>query len=303
MRCNAIDGFAAALRRWATENRRDLPWRRTRDPWAILVSEFMLQQTQVARVVPKWNSFVERFPTPSACAAVPVSETIRMWGGLGYNRRAVQLHAAAVAIADDYGDAVPSTLNELCSLPGVGPYTARAIRVFAYEHDDAVVDTNVARILARAVAGRRLSATEAQETADALVPFGEGWSWNQGLLDLGATICTKVAPKCAQCPVSSKCRWRVAAHTETDPALGSAGVPGRQSPFEGSDRQGRGRLVSALCESPVLLRVLPAVMGWRADWDRSIRIASTVVDDGLAEWDETGTALRLIGTTRDERRV
>ena len=259
----------------------------------------MLQQTQVARVVPKWQAFLERFPTASACGAEPVAATIRLWDGLGYNRRAVQLHAAAVEIANRYAEVVPSAFRELCSLPGVGPYTARAVRVFAYEFDDAVVDTNVARVVARAVVGRQLRVREVQDAADTLVPSGEGWSWNQGMLDLGATICTKAVPKCAQCPVSTVCRWRSAAHGSGDPAIGSAGVSGSQTRFEGSDRQGRGRLVTALRKGLVSSSALASTMGWHTDALRATRVAATVVTDGLAEWDATGTALFLCADTGD----
>lgn len=288
----ASSDFAALLKPWAAAVRRDLPWRRTRDPWAILVSECMLQQTQVARVIPKWEAFLERFPTAGQCADSPVEVTIRQWQGLGYNRRAVQLHSATVAIRDRHGGTVPSDLARLLALPGVGAYTARAIRVFAYELDDAVVDTNVGRIVARAIAGRRLGWAEAQATADLLVPTGDGWAWNQGMLDLGATVCTKRVPKCAVCPVASVCSWRSGGGP--DPAESSAGVGGRQSRFEGSDRQGRGRLVDALRIQPVAADALAELMGWPDSPERATGVAATLVRDGLANWAADG-ALALGG--------
>ena len=290
----ASPGFAALLTPWAVAVRRDLPWRCTRDPWAILISECMLQQTQVARVIPKWETFLERFPTATQCADAPVQDTIRLWQGLGYNRRAVQLHAASVAIRDRHGGSVPSDLASLLALPGIGAYTARAIRVFAYEWDDAVVDTNVGRIVARAITGRCLGWAEVQAVADSLVPAGNGWAWNQGMLDLGATVCTKRVPKCEICPVASACSWRSGGGP--DPAESSAGVGGRQSRFEGSDRQGRGRLVDALRIQPIGADVLAELMGWPDSPERAARVAATLVRDGLAHW--AGDGALALGTGR-----
>src|SRR5690606_13188890 len=151
---------------------------------AVLVSELMLQQTQVSRVAPRYCAFLAQFPTPSACAAAPVGDVVRAWAGLGYNRRAVNLHRAAVVVAEEHGGRLPTTLDGLLALPVVGPYTARAVLAFAHEDDVGVVDTNAARVLARAVAGRPLGAAEVQEVADAAVPPGRGWAWNSALLDL-----------------------------------------------------------------------------------------------------------------------
>ena len=236
---------------------RDLPWRRTRDPWAVLVAELMLQQTQVRRVEPKWFAFLDRFPTVTACADAPVGEVIESWAGLGYNRRAVQLHTCATQIRDLHDSRVPDHLDGLLALAGIGPYTARAVLAFAFERDVAVVDTNVGRVLAR-VTGRRLGARDAQGLADRLVPPGEGWAWNQAMLDHGALSCTKRAPQCSSCSARPACRW---AGFGEDPAPGSAGVSGRQSPFSGSDRQGRGRLVAALRDGAVHLDDVAAAMG------------------------------------------
>jgi A/G-specific adenine glycosylase len=188
-------GPASALAAWSDRTRRDLPWRRTRDPWAVLVSEAMLQQTQVARVVVPWARFLGRFPDPCATASAPAGEVIGLWAGLGYNRRAVQLHAAATRICGRHGGRVPDRLEDLLALPGVGPYTARAVLAFAFERDVGVVDTNAARVLARAVSGRPLRAAEVQRLADDLVPAGGGWAHNQAMLDLGATVCTKRRPR------------------------------------------------------------------------------------------------------------
>lgn len=273
-----------ALSRWAAAERRDLPWRHTRDPWAVLVSELMLQQTQVSRVLPKYAAFLERFPTAASCASAPVGDAITLWAGLGYNRRAVNLHRCAVAVVTNHGGRLPDSLDALLALPGVGPYTARAVLAFAFERDVAVVDTNVGRVLAR-LAGRPLTATSVQRLADALVPRGRGWAWNQGLLDLGATVCTKRSPACARCPVRRWCRWKAAGGGAVDPALGSAAVSGGQSRFEGSDRQGRGRLVDVLRrDGAVPVAELAGACGWPGDRARARRAAESLVADGLATW-------------------
>jgi A/G-specific adenine glycosylase len=278
----------AGVLAWADANRRDLPWRRTRDPWAVLVSELMLQQTQVSRVVPRYHAFLQRFPTPSACAAASVAEVIRLWAGLGYNRRAVNLHRAAVVATTEHDGTLPDDLDALLALPGVGPYTARAVLAFAFERDVAVVDTNVARVYARR-AGHRLTTAEVQRVADGTVPTGEGWRWNQAMLDLGATVCTSRRTDCEACPARVGCAWHGSACAPPDPARGSAGVSGAQSRFDGSDRQGRGRLVDALrLTGRVPPEQLAATAGWPTDTDRAARVAASLVVDGLADWDDDG---------------
>ena len=281
---DTIDSFRKLLPPWADAVRRDLPWRRTRDPWAVVVSEVMLQQTQVARVIPKWEAFLNAFPTVTACAASPQAEVVRMWEGLGYHRRAVNLHRLAIAVESSYEGSFPKSQGALMKLPGIGPYTARAVLAFAFEDDAAVVDTNVGRILARAVAGRPCSAAEAQSVADALSPPGGSWRWNQGMLDLGAMICTKRRPKCDECPIAVICAWRRSGEQD-DPAVGSAGVSGGQSRFEGSDRQGRGLLLAALRRGPVGHVDLGNAMGWPSDRARAIRVAASLVSDGLVRSD------------------
>jgi A/G-specific adenine glycosylase len=290
----SLNTLQGTLLAWGEEVRRDLPWRRTRDPWPVLVSELMLQQTQVARVAPRYRVFLERFPTPAACAASPLGEVVRAWSGLGYNRRAVHLHAIATASVERFGGDLPATLAELRTLPGVGPYTARAVLAFAHEADVGVLDTNAARVLARAVAGRRLAGAEAQALADAVVPAGEGWAWNQAVLDLGATVCTRRSPRCDRCPLPGvdACAWARAGHAGADPAEGSAGVGRRQSSFAGSERQGRGRLVDALRAGPVDAASLPGACGWPGQAARARQVAAALVTDGLAVQDEAGS-LRL----------
>jgi A/G-specific adenine glycosylase len=267
---------------WSARTRRDLPWRHTRDPWAILVSEVMLQQTQVPRVIPKYHAFLERFPTAAACAASPVADVVREWAGLGYNRRAVNLHRAATAVVDRHGGVFPDDVDALMALPGIGPYTARAVLTFAFGRDVGIVESNTGRVLAR-VAGRPLTLPAAQRFAEELVPDGEGWAWNQAMIDLGATVCLRRAPKCGDCPVVTRCRW----HGGPDPAAPAH----KQSTFAGSDRQGRGRLVDAMRQSPVPFDRIPDAAGWPDDPARAHRAADTLVADGLAI--ELDGALRL----------
>ena len=276
---------------WSRETRRDLPWRRTRDPWAILVSELMLQQTQVARVLPRYREFLEAFPTAQACADAAPGEVVRLWAGLGYNRRALNLHRTAVVVVEQHGGQLPDDLGALLALPGIGPYTARAILAFAFERDHGVVDTNAARFLARAVAGRRLQSREAQALADSHVPLGRAWEWNQAVLDLGATVCVKRGPRCDRCPLQPACAWFSTGLGGPDPADGSAGVSTPQSRFEGSDRQGRGRLVQALRTGPVDFERVSDVAGWPDEPDRAHRIADVLVLEGLAEYVDGQLAL------------
>ena len=271
-----------ALLSWSERTRRDLPWRHTRDPWAILVSELMLQQTQVPRVVPKYHSFLARFPTAAVCASSSVADVVREWAGLGYNRRAVSLHRAAVAVVERHGGALPGDLEALLALPGIGPYTAHAVLTFAFGHDVGIVESNTGRVLAR-VAGQPLDPAEAQNLADELVPSGHGWAWNQAMIDLGATICLRRAPRCGVCPVSTHCGWQGG----PDPAAPAH----RQSTFAGSDRQGRGRLVDAMRVAPVPVDRIPGAAGWPDDPARAHRVADTLVADGLAI--EVDGALRL----------
>ena len=233
---------------WWDRHGRDLPWRDTRDPWAVLIAEIMAQQTQVNRVVPRWHEFLERWPTPAVLAAASLADVLRAWQGLGYPRRAANLHRSAqVVVADPgLGGSLPDTLEGLLALPGIGPYTARAVLAFAHEADVGVVDTNTGRILAR-VGGRRLGARAAQVAADAWVPAGEGWAWNQAMLDVGALLCRPV-PRCHDCPLATSCRWALDGWPNPDPAAKSAGVSVRQAPYRGSMREVRGRVLDVLAE-------------------------------------------------------
>jgi A/G-specific adenine glycosylase len=264
---------------WFSEYGRDLPWRRTRDPWTILVSEFMLQQTSVDRVLDRLPGFLQAFPTARACAGVPLGEVLRAWSGLGYNRRARNLHRTAQIICDEYGGKVPRDLAELRGLPGVGAYTARAVRVFAHEETDAVLDTNIGRVLAR-LHDQRLSPARAQALAGALVPAGRAWVWNQALMELGALVC-RARPECGRCPIREHCRWAEAGRPDPDPAHRSAGVSTGQPPFDGSDRQGRGRLLRKLTHGSLPTDSSGEVMGWPADPSRVRRVVVDLITEGL----------------------
>ncbi|MBO0747222.1 MAG: A/G-specific adenine glycosylase [Acidimicrobiaceae bacterium] len=284
--------WATALLAWAGTQGRDLPWRATRDPWAVLVSEVMLQQTQVTRVIPRYGAFLARFPDPPTCAEAPLGDVLGLWSGLGYNRRALHLHAAARAVTERHGGRLPADLDALLALPGVGADTARAILAFAFERPVGVVDTNAARVLARAVAGRPLVPAEVQRLADASVPARESWAYNQAVLDLGATVCLSRRPGCERCPVRRWCAWSATGFSASDPALGTAGVSGRQSRFAGSDREGRGRVIAALVTGPLPAGEIAGAAGWPEDPERAERVVSGLVADGLAVVDDDG-GLRL----------
>ncbi len=268
---------------WGETHRRDLPWRRTRDPWAVLVSEVMLQQTQVARVVPHYERFLAAFPTPAACARAGAAAVVRQWSGLGYNRRALALYRAAVAMVDEHGGAVPRDEAALRRLPGVGTYTSRAVRSFAFGEDVAAVDTNAVRVLSRCVAGAPLAPTAAARLGDRLVPLGESWEFNQAVFDLGATVCTGSRPRCDSCPLRRQCRWRRSAHQEPDPWRARPGAR-TQGTFAGSDRQGRGRLLDALRQEAVARDGLAEACGWPDDRARAERTADALVAEGFARW-------------------
>jgi len=227
---------ADAILAWYAAVRRDLPWRRTTDPYRILVSEVMLQQTQVARVVPYYQVWLERFPSERVLAEAPAADVLRLWSGLGYNRRALALQAAcAAAVRDGW----PQDVNGLMRLPGVGPYTAAAVASFAFGVQAAAVDTNVRRVIER-LDRRARRPPELARRAQAIVPDGRAGDWNQALMELGATVCTARAPACEACPAAS-CRSRGREPVAPEPRRG-----GERVRFEDSDRYVRGRIVAAL---------------------------------------------------------
>jgi len=264
---------------WYAENARDLPWRRPdATPWGVLVSEIMLQQTPVSRVLPVWTEWMARWPTPAALAAEPPGEAVRRWGRLGYPRRALNLHACARTITAEHGGEVPSDHATLLSLPGVGEYTAAAVASFAFGGRHAVLDTNVRRVLARAVRGEQYpprSTTAAERAlAEALLPEVGAPTWSVAVMELGALVCTARAPRCAACPVAHLCRWRLSGSPEGPPRKGQA--------YAGTDRQCRGRLLAVLRQAhgPVPKQALDVV------WDDAVqreRALDALVADGLAE--------------------
>jgi A/G-specific adenine glycosylase len=277
------------LRRHAPTLSRDLPWIAHRDPWAVLVSEVMLQQTQTSRVIGPWTTFIASFPSPRSCADAPLSTVLRLWSGLGYHRRAKALHDAAKVIRDEFDGTVPRAVVDLRRLPGVGEYTANAVASFAFGDGVAVVDTNVGRVLARAIANRTLGLVEARTLANELLPRSNGSSFNQSMLDLGAQFCTS-APKCASCPVARVCAWNI--EGGPDPAPRSAAVSRPQSKFQGSERQARGRLLAALRERPRTMRHLVACVEG-ADVERGATLVAGLIADGLVE--RRGQLVRLSG--------
>jgi A/G-specific adenine glycosylase len=266
---------------WYDEHARDLPWREpAASPWAVMVSEFMLQQTPVARVLPVYEAWLRSWPTPSDLAAVPTGEAVRAWGRLGYPRRALRLHAAATAIVQRHGGEVPSSYDDLLALPGVGDYTAAAIASFAFGRRHVVLDTNVRRVLARVRTGVELPATAVtraeRELAVSLLP-DDGPSaarWAVATMELGALVCGATKPACDRCPVADLCRWRSAGYPAYD------GPARRGQTYAGTDRQCRGRLLAVLREShePVHRSRLEAV--WTPDEQRE-RCLRWLVEDGL----------------------
>ena len=273
--------LADAVSVWYAGAARDLPWRRTgTSPWAVLVSEVMLQQTPVARVLPAYDAWLARWPTPAALAAAEPGEAVRMWGRLGYPRRALRLHAAAVVLLERHAGELPTTLPELLALPGVGDYTARAVAAFAHRQRHAVVDTNVRRVVARAVEGLADAAVTRRDLAmvEQLLPEDDeaAATTSVAIMELGALVCTARAPRCGGCPLASRCAWLAAGA----PALAEA--VRRPQAYAGTDRQVRGRLLAVLrdAEEPVPRAALEAC--W-ADGTQRERALAGLVADGLAD--------------------
>lgn len=266
---------------WFETNGRDLPWRRAGfTPWGSLVSEFMLQQTPVARVIPKLEAWLERWPTPAALASDSPGEAVRAWDKLGYPRRALWLHACAVTIVERFGGEVPSSVDDLLSLPGVGPYTARAVAVFAFGAHEPVVDTNIRRVIARHQKGLadQGAPREKQDLADMakLLPDNDlSPVFNQAVMELGALVCTSQSPSCGDCPIASSCAWLIAGSPDN-----ATGTKPRQKKYEGSDRQVRGAILSVLRESAHPVDSTELAGAWPNDSARS-RALSSLLDDGL----------------------
>ncbi len=266
---------------WYDDHARDLPWR---DPsasaWAVLVSELMLQQTPVSRVLPVYEQWLRRWPSPAALAAAPTGEAVRAWGRLGYPRRALRLHAAAATILEQHDGQVPESYDDLLALPGVGDYTAAAVASFAFQRRHAVLDTNVRRVLARVVGGVELPAASVtrseRDLATRLLPEDgpTAAAWSVATMELGAVVCVAKAPRCDACPVPDLCAWRGAGYPAND------GPRRRTQSYDGTDRQCRGRLLQVLREShdPVHRSALAAAWPVHGQRDRCLQ---WLVDDGL----------------------
>jgi A/G-specific adenine glycosylase len=277
---------------WYAAGHRDLPWRRPGFPaWGTLVSEFMLQQTPVARVIPALERWLTRWPTPADLAAQPPGEAVRAWERLGYPRRALNLHGAATAIAERHGNVVPASVEDLLALPGVGPYTARAVAAFAYGIRTPVVDTNVRRVIARAVrgegeAGPPRTVAELAEM-EALLPADEAQARlvNAGTMELGQTVCTARSPRCEECPLVEVCAWRAAGYPPYEGPRAAV-----QKKYEGSDRQVRGLVLRELrgSDTPVP-RV--AIEGVWPDAGQLTRAIDGLLRDGLVVRDGEDYAL------------
>ncbi|BFU41967.1 A/G-specific adenine glycosylase [Krasilnikovia sp. MM14-A1004] len=268
---------------WYNRNARDLPWRESgTTPWGVLVSEVMLQQTPVVRVTPAWQAWMTRWPTPADLVRDPPSEAIRMWGRLGYPRRAMRLHACAVAMVERHGGRVPDDLTELLALPGIGTYTARAVATFAYGQRHPVVDTNVRRVVARAVegapdAGPATTAADLTAMAELLPDAPEQAALASiAFMELGAIVCTARSPRCPECPFAEVCAWRL------NGAPAASGPARRPQRYAGTDRQVRGLLLEVLrhAPGPVPRQRLDAV--WTDEVQRARALAG-LVDDGLVE--------------------
>ncbi len=270
------------------------PWRQTRDPWFTLIAEFMLAQTQVARVPSHFVAMTKRFPTPRSCADASQAEVVALWVGLGYNRRAVALHRCARMICDRFGGRVPSDLGQLRELPGVGPYIARAIRAFAFGEQTGVVDVNIKRVLVRALVGHEAPPKALQALADELVGPRLPREWNLSLMDFGSLVCRARAPRCSECPLfRQSCAWRRderhAGLELPDPAGRALSAGPRQSVFVGSDRQGRGRIVRRACHGPIGQEELAVAAGWPDEPERAEKVAAKLVVEGVLRRTRTGS--------------
>ena len=275
--------LATPLIAWYRDNARELPWREPGfGAWGVLVSEFMLQQTPVARVIPLLDAWLERWPTPSSLAGDAPAEAVRAWANLGYPRRALWLHRAATQIRDLHDGVVPRDVEALLALTGIGDYTARAVAVFAYGDRHPVVDTNTRRVLARAIDGRAQPDPPARRDLDAMTAIlpqsePEAAIVNAAAMELGAIVCTARAPRCDACPIAHICAWRAAGYPDT------GDTRRKQARYEGSDRQARGAILRALRESAAHELAMDAVASDWPDAAQRDRAIDSLVADGLIE--------------------
>jgi A/G-specific adenine glycosylase len=267
---------------WYANHARDLPWRAPdATPWSVLVSEIMLQQTPVARVLPAHASWMARWPTPTALTAEPPGEAIRQWGRLGYPRRALRLHETATILATRHAGAVPADREALLALPGIGSYTAAAVASFAFGQRHAVLDTNVRRVLARLIAGQPTpaAAPSVAETrlAESLLPAEPAVAarWSVAVMELGALVCTAASPRCGRCPVAHDCAWLAAGQPQE-------AARRRTQRYDGTDRQCRGRLLAVLRDSGTPVRRADFGAVW-AGQGQLARALDGLVADGLVD--------------------
>lgn len=276
---------------WYVDNARALAFRRTADPWSALLSEVIAQQTQAARAAEAWTRLIAQFPTPAALAAASPATAIRAWRGLGYNRRALALRAAAITIVVEHGGQVPDTFEDLLRLPGIGPYTARAVLAIAFDRNVAALDTNIRRVVGRAFLGdaAAMPSRRIQELADGFVPRGEAAAWTHALMDVGARFCRKRDPRCDACPLAAHCRY-LAAGRPPGPST-STSRPSR--PFSETNRWLRGRILDRLRDAPDTGWVsFNEPMGGHAV--ESVRDAlEALAQEQLLELDATGREARL----------
>ena len=274
--------YQAPVLRWYAANARNLPWRQpAATPWSILVSEFMLQQTPVSRVLPAHASWLQRWPDPVSLAAASVADAVRQWDRLGYPRRAVRLHATASVITDKHGGRVPARAADLRALPGVGDYTAAAVASFAFGERNVVLDTNVRRVLARLVAGESFPGTAPsvaeRRLAESLLPADGRLAarWSVSLMELGALVCTASRPRCASCPVTGQCAWLARGQPQT---ARHRIAPG----YQGSDRQCRGRLLSVLRDATGPVQEAELTTAWSDSGQRTLALAALIADGLIA---------------------
>ena len=265
------------LLEWYQQNKRDLPWRKT-TPWGVLMSEFMLQQTPVHRVLPQWQRWIELWPTPADLAKAPLSDALREWGRLGYPRRAKRLHQSAEIIVRDYHGEVPQSVSELRNLPGIGEYTAAAIAAFAFGKSELVLDINIRRLYARCWAGKSALTSSPnnseRELARRLIPPGDDGTWAAATMELGALICKARAPLCEECPLQSQCLWRSIGYPDVAEVKKSGA-------WHGSDRQCRGVIMQALREkSEIHESDLIALWSNQSQYEKAL---ASLIDDGLVE--------------------
>ena len=276
------EGLGEAILAWYDARGRSLPFRGTTDPYAVLVSEVMAQQTQISRVAPAWTAFMATFPTISDLAAASPADVLRAWRGMGYNRRALNLWRAARVVVDEHGGRLPSDVAALERLPGIGPYTARAVAAIAFGARVGAVDTNVRRVLGRTIGGAidAFPAAAMQRVADAAVPADRPADWTHALMDVGATFCRTTRPLCAECPARAWCRYAASA-----PVSGPVGQVRRATPFRSTSRWLRGRILDRLREAEDAGWVMiGAPIG---DHDRTTvaRTLDALAADGLVELD------------------